>query len=64
MRLLELLKDERFNIFFSFILGIGIIAILRPVCTGNECNTVKAPSEKDFDKYVYRMGQGKCFEFK
>ena len=24
----------------------------------------KPPQEADFDKYVYRMGGGKCFEFK
>ena len=64
MRLHELLKDEKFSIFFSFILGIGIIAMIRPVCSGSECDIQKAPNDKDFDKYVYRMDKGKCFEFK
>lgn len=59
----ELMKDKRFDIFFSFILGIGLICMFRPMCTGSECNISKAPSDKEFDKYVYKMGGGKCYEF-
>ena len=64
MGLPEILKDTRFNTFFSFILGIGLICIFRPMCSGPDCNTNKPPAEKDFDKYVYRMEGGKCYEFK
>ena len=64
MGVLDLLKDKKFNIFFSFMLGVGIICILRPVCSGADCNIMKAPTDKEFDKYVYRMGTGTCYEFK
>ena len=65
MNLQKLMRDDNFNVFFSLVLGIGIVCILRPMCTGKDCETVsKAPSEKDFDKYVYRMGGNKCYEFK
>lgn len=64
MGLPEILKDTRFNTFFSFVLGIGLICILRPMCSGSECNINKAPAEKDFDKYIYRMGNSSCYEFK
>lgn len=63
MGLATLLQDEKFNLFFSFILGIGIICILRPICSGSECNINKPPVEKDFDQYVYRMAAGKCYQF-
>jgi len=63
MGVLELLKDERFSLFFSFILGLGIVSLLRPICSGSECNKDKAPNVKDFDNMVYRFG-GKCYEFK
>jgi hypothetical protein len=63
MNLLKLLQDDRFNIFFSFMLGIGIICMIRPICTGSDCNVKKAPSEKDFDQFVYRLGD-KCYDFK
>jgi hypothetical protein len=64
MGLLNFLKDERFSVFFSFVLGVGLICMLRPICSGSECNVTKPPAEKDFDKYVYRMSGGKCYEFK
>jgi hypothetical protein len=64
MGLANLLKDEKFNIFFSFMVGIGIMCMIRPMCTGSDCNLNKAPSDKDFDKHAYRMGTGKCYEFK
>jgi hypothetical protein len=64
MGVLNFLNDERFNVFFSFVLGIGIICICRPLCTGSECDILKPPSEQDFDKFAYRMGGGQCYEFK
>lgn len=64
MGILKFINDERFNVFFSVALGIGLICIFRPLCAGEDCNVTKAPSDKDFDKYVYNMGGSKCFEFK
>ena len=64
MGLLNFLKDERFSVFFSFVFGVGLICMFRPICSGSECNVSKPPAEQDFDKYVYRMSGGKCYEFK
>ena len=64
MGILKFLHDERFNVFFSFALGIGLICMFRPICSGSDCSITKPPGENDFDKYVYRMGGGKCYEFK
>lgn len=64
MGLLTMLHDEKFNYFFSFMLGIGIICMIRPICKGSECSINKAPADKEFDKHVYRMAGGKCYEFK
>jgi len=61
--LTDLLKSQMFNLIFSFALGLGIIAILRPVCKGENCNLIKAPPIKDWDGFVYRMGS-KCYEYK
>jgi hypothetical protein len=63
MGVLSFLNDERFNVFFSFVLGLGLVCIARPMCQGNDCQVEKPPSDKDFDKYVYKLGQ-KCYEFK
>jgi hypothetical protein len=64
MAILDLLNDKKFNIFFSFVLGLGIVCMVRPMCSGDECNVNKPPTDKDFEKYVYKMGGGKCYEFK
>lgn len=61
--LLKILNDTRFNIFFSFMLGVGIICILKPVCSSKDCSIEKPPISKDFDKYVYKLSS-KCYEFK
>lgn len=45
------------------LLGIGIIAVLRPSCTGDACNVTKAPPPTDWNGYVYQMGS-KCYEYK
>ena len=63
MNLIKLLNDTKFNQFFSFLLGIGIICMIRPMCKGEECTVKKSPEESDFDQYVYRLGE-KCYEFK
>jgi len=61
--LTDILKTQMFNIIFSFALGIGVIAILRPICKGDNCNLVKAPPLTEWDGFVYRMGS-KCYEYK
>jgi hypothetical protein len=63
MKIVEILNDERFNVFFSVALGIGLVCFIRPMCKGSECDILKPPSDKDFDKYVYRLSGGKCYEF-
>jgi hypothetical protein len=62
-KVLEIMKTENFNIFFSFVLGLGIVAMLRPICKGNACAINKAPPVKDWDGAVYRLGAD-CYEYK
>ena len=61
----DILKNPLFNIAFSFMLGVGIVAIVRPMCEGKngECTIEKAPPVKDWDGAVYRVA-GKCYEYK
>ncbi|NBR60265.1 MAG: hypothetical protein EBT86_01200 [Actinobacteria bacterium] len=58
----DVLKSESFSIAFSFLIGVGIWAILRPVCKGNDCSTIKAPPLKDFDGKTFRLN-GACYKF-
>jgi hypothetical protein len=64
MKIVELLANNNFNIFFSLLVGVGIICIIRPICKGADCTINKPPADPKFDQYVYRMGTGKCYEFK
>ena len=64
----DVMKKPLFNIIFSFLLGIGIIAIFRPTCKDEsgkpiDCTTNKAPAVADWNNAVYRVG-AKCYEYK
>jgi hypothetical protein len=57
------MKSEWFNLVFSVLLGVGIVAILRPVCKGDICTVNKAPAPAEWNNAVYSIGS-KCWEFK
>ncbi len=58
----DLLKSKKFNLVFSFLLGLGLAAILRPVCKGDQCLLMKAPPVHEVEKATYQLGS-KCFQF-
>lgn len=62
-KMYEVLKTEKFANFFSFMIGISIVAMLIPVCKGGECFVKKAPSVSEMKENTYRIGQ-KCYQFK
>lgn len=47
----------------SFVLGVGLAAMFRPVCKGPECVVVRGPPVQDIRDAVYQFGT-KCVEFK
>lgn len=59
----EVLKTEKFAIFFSFMVGLAIIGILIPTCKGDSCTIKKAPSVGEMKKSTFRIGS-KCYQFK
>ena len=63
MGLAQILHNKNFDNIFSILVGIGIICILRPICSGIDCNINKPPADVKFHDYVYRLG-GKCYDFK
>ena len=58
----QLLNNPFFSIVFSFILGLGLISIIRPGCKGTECEKVKAPNPADWNGQVYEIAS-KCYEY-
>lgn len=59
----EVLKTEKFAVFFSFMVGLAIIGILIPTCKGDSCTIKKAPSVDEMKKSTFRIGS-KCYQFK
>jgi hypothetical protein len=59
----DLLKSKKFNFVFSFLLGLGLAAILRPACKGDQCLLMKAPPVREVESTTYQLGS-KCFQFK
>jgi hypothetical protein len=58
----EILKTEKFANIFSFVLGFGVVAVLIPVCKGEQCFIKKAPSVNDMKKSTYMIGKN-CYQF-
>lgn len=47
----------------SFILGVGIAAMFRPICKGPDCVILRGPPVQDIRDTVYQFGS-RCVEFK
>lgn len=58
----EFLKSEKFNLFFSFLIGLAIMTLFKPSCKG-ECVTHKAPPLEEVKAATYQMGE-KCYQFR
>ncbi len=61
-RMFGFLKSPTFNYVFSFILGLGLMALLKPACKGEECKILKAPPLEDVKKTTYQLGSA-CYQF-
>jgi hypothetical protein len=60
--LVDILKDPRFNTFFSFLMGVFIILLMRPICKGEDCFSYKAPPVKEIKEHAYKIGDI-CYKF-
>lgn len=59
----EFLKTKEFSYVFSFILGLGLMALFRPICQGEKCLIQKAPSVDEVNRTTYQLGS-KCYQFR
>lgn len=58
----DFMKSKQFNLIFSFLLGLGLAAILRPACKGDQCIRMKAPPIADIKDTTFQLGS-KCYQF-
>jgi len=59
---MQFLKSEKYSIAFSFILGVGIMAALKPGCRERDCSIKKAAPTEEVTKSTFQIGD-KCFQF-
>jgi hypothetical protein len=60
----EFVKSKSFHTIASFIIGLGIAAVLTPTgCPTGICTVQKAPPVEEVTKSTYQLGS-KCYQFK
>ena len=57
-----LMENKMIAIGVSFLIGFGIAAMFRPLCSGPDCIVLHGPPVKEVLDKVYQMG-GSCVEF-
>lgn len=62
-KMFEFLKLKSFDYIFSIIIGIGLVAALRPICHGDKCTIEKAPPVDEINHSTYQLGS-KCYQFR
>jgi hypothetical protein len=60
--LVDILKDPKFDAVFSFLMGVFIILLIRPVCKGDACFNYKAPPMNEIKENAYKIGDT-CYKF-
>ena len=56
-------ETPQFRFFFSFIIGVGLMSLFRPLCKGHDCQIVRAPPPHEIEQTTYKIGS-KCYQFK
>ena len=59
----DIFKEKKFHIVFSFIIGLFIASLMKPVCRGTDCYKFKTPPVKEITGVTYKIGD-KCYQFK
>lgn len=60
--LIDILKDPRFDTAFSFLMGVFLMLLARPVCKGESCFSYKAPPTKEIREHAYKIDD-RCYKF-
>ncbi len=60
--LADIVKDKRFNVVFSVLMGIFVILLIRPICKDGACVSFKAPPVKEIKEHAYKIGD-RCYRF-
>ena len=50
------------QIIISIILGLGLAALFKKVCSGNSCIVIQGPKRSEVEKYYYKFND-ECFKY-
>jgi hypothetical protein len=56
-------KSEKYSLAFSFIVGVGIMAVLKPGCREKDCTAKRGANPEEVTSATYQIGN-KCYQFK
>jgi hypothetical protein len=56
-------KSEKYSMAFSFIIGVGIMAVLKPSCRDVDCATKKGANPDEIQATTYQIANT-CYQFK
>lgn len=59
----QFLKTKNFHIFFSFLIGIFIVIIWRPLCKDDDCIKHELPNINEINSSTYQISD-KCYQFR
>ena len=59
----DFVKSEKYSLAFSFIVGVGIMAVLKPACRDIDCTKKKGANPEEVMATTYQIGD-KCYQFK
>lgn len=58
----KLFESKYGAIIISVILGLGLAAVFKQVCKGDDCLVINGPNLTDMNKYFYKIDDD-CFKY-
>jgi hypothetical protein len=58
----DFINNSKGQIAISIILGLGLAALFRKVCEGNNCIVIQGPSKAEIEKYYYKV-KDDCYKY-
>lgn len=58
----DFMKTRGGVIAFSIVLGLGIAALFRSVCSDGKCVVIEGPSLEEVSKYYYKV-EDQCYKY-
>lgn len=61
--LAEIMENPYGQLAVSIVLGLGLAALFRRACNGDNCIIVKSPDIEQINKYFYKIDED-CYKYK